>query len=343
MRVLLNSLFVLSDDAYLSLKQDNVHVETKEGKVANIPLRSIESIFCFSYRGASPALLGRCCDLNVSVAFLSPRGKYLCSIMGEQNRNVLLREQQYQESKNPEASLSLASHSIFGKIYNERWVLERATRDHPLSINMKMFKTAASHLAKSAQDALTSSTEEDLRGIEGDAAHQYFSCFDDLILASKDEFYFHSRSRRPPRDKMNALLSFAYTLLMHDCLSALQSVGLDPYIGFMHTLRPGRPSLALDLMEEFRSVVADRFVLSLVNNHQIKAKDFQSTESGAIYLNDSGRRTFLSAWQKRKTKTLEHPYLKETIPWGLIPYAQSLLLSRTVRHDLESYPPFLWK
>lgn len=342
MKTLLKTLFILSDDAYLSLQQDNVRVETDKG-TTDIPLRSLETILSFSYKGASPILLGRCADMGVSVAFFSPHGRYLCSILGENNRNVLLRKEQYRSSDHPSQALKVSSSSIFGKIYNERWVLERALRDHPLSVDKEKLKTTSLHLKDAATNALAASTPDELRGIEGDAAHDYFDCFDDLILTAKSDFYFHQRNRRPPRDRMNALLSFAYTVLMHDCMSALQGVGLDPYVGFLHVDRPGRPSLALDLMEEFRSVASDRFVLSLVNNREIKPSDFDIAENGSVMLNDQGRKVFLQQWWKRKLRPLQHPYLQENMPWGLVPYVQALLLSRTIRGDLEKYPPFLWK
>ncbi|MGO5462915.1 type I-C CRISPR-associated endonuclease Cas1c [Bifidobacterium animalis] len=343
MKQLLNTLFVTSEDVYLSLEQDNVTVLQEERKLARIPLRSIESIFCFSYKGASPSLMGKCADMGVGLHFYSPRGFYYCSILGESNRNVLLRMEQFRKSEDEERSLNIAKSFILAKVYNARWVLERAKRDHGMRVDVERLESAIGQLIEAMKAAESSVSLDELRGVEGSAAKVYFNVFDELILREKRDFYFVSRSRRPPLDRMNALMSFIYSLLTNDCTAALQGNGLDPYIGFMHVERPGRPALALDLMEELRPVLADRFALSLVNTGAVRPKDFDLQENGSVFLSESGRKKVLSAWQKRKAETITHPYLKESVSWGLVPYVQALLLARTVRGDLEQYPPFFWK
>ena len=343
MKQLLNTLFVLTEDAYLALENDNVIVLGKDNKLAAVPLRSIEQILCFSYRGASPALMGKCAEFNVGLSFYSPRGKYYCSVLGETNRNVLLRREQFRMADDESRSLDIAQSFILGKVFNCRWVLERTKREHPMIVDIDKVSQTSMTLRDTQKVISATSTIDGLRGIEGRAAKDYFNVFGDLIIRNKDSFFFDARTRRPPLDRMNALLSFIYALLMSDCVAALQGAGLDPYVGFMHVDRPGRPSLALDLMEEFRPAVADRFTLSLVNMGVIKPLDFEEQENGGIYLNESGRKTTLAAWQKHKSETITHPFLKEKIPWGLVPYVQALLLTRTIRTDLEAYPPFMWK
>ncbi len=343
MRQLLNTLFVMTEDAYLALENDNVVVETGKNKLGKVPLRSLDSILSFTYGGASPSLMGKCADMGVNLSFFSPRGKYYCSIFGETNRNVLLRKQQFEISEDSDKSLSIAKNMITGKLFNSRWVLERAKRDHGMRINVDLVSHSIQRLVRSVETARTAATLDELRGIEGLAAQQYFRAFDEMILRNKDDFYFEVRSRRPPLDNMNALLSFIYVLIERDCAAALHGIGLDPYIGFFHVDRPGRESLALDLMEELRSSLCDRFALTLVNNGIMNDRDFEHRENGGVFLNDSGRKTLLAEWQKRKQDTLTHPYLKEKIQWGMVPYVQALLLSRSVRGDLDEYPPFLWK
>lgn len=343
MRKLLNTLFVLTEDAYLSLKNDNVIVQVGEEKRAAVPLRSIEQILCFSYKGASPALMGRCVEFDVNVSFFSPTGRYYCSILGERNRNVLLRREQFRIADDENRSLGFARAFILGKVFNCRWVLERTKRDHALRVNVDRISQQSQLLQASLGSVRSCTSMDELRGIEGNAARDYFYAFDDMILRDKDDFYYEQRSRRPPLDKLNALLSFVYTLLTGDCTAALQGVGLDPYVGFMHVDRPGRVSLALDLMEEFRPVLADRFVLTLINNGVVKPTDFEEQENGGVFLNDNGRKSVLAAWQKHKSEQITHPFLQEKIPWGLVPYVQALLLVRALRGDLDGYPPLLWK
>lgn len=343
MKQLLNTLFVMTEDAYLALENDNVVIYQNDQTLAKVPLRSIEGIMCFSYKGASPALMGRCGKLGVSMAFYSPRGHYYCSVLGEENRNVLLRREQFRVADDEQKSLRYAKSFIVGKLYNAKWVLERTKRDHALRVNIDRLAEQSGKLSAALSKARKSLTIDELRGVEGLAAKDYFYAFDDLVLKNKDDFFFTSRSRRPPLDRLNALLSFCYSILTNDCIAALQGVGLDPYVGFMHTDRPGRASLALDLVEEFRPVLADRFVLTLVNTGAVKPGDFEIRENGGVLLSDFGRKKVLAAWQKKKSDQILHPFLQEKISWGLVPYVQALLLARSLRGDLDDYPPFMWK
>lgn len=343
MRKLLNTLFVLSEGSYLSLDGENVLISKEKKQIARFPLHTLEGIISFSYAGASPALMGACAQRNVDLAFFTPHGKFLARAIGETKGNVLLRQQQFRISDDPANSCQYSKGFLLGKVYNARWVLERATRDHPQRVPVDELKKISEQLATALTNIENAETSEELRGIEGEAAKLYFSGFDNLILQQRKTFAFTRRSRRPPLDPVNALLSFAYTLLARDCAAALEGVGLDPYVGFLHRPRPGRTSLALDLMEELRSVYADRFVVTCINQKTILPKHCEKQESTAVLLTEEGRRAFLEAWQTRKQQMIQHPFLKEKIPWGLVPYVQALLLARTIRGDLERYPPFFWK
>lgn len=343
MRQLLNTLFVTSEDVYLSLDGENVVASRSGETLARYPLHTLQSIVSFSYSGASPALMGACAQREVALAFCSPRGRFLARISGPTQGNVLLRRMQYRMADDPAQSCRIARNMIFGKVYNGRWSIERTRRDHAMRIDEPRFSAVSAQLHELLPQIAAEDSLERLRGLEGVGAAAYFSVLDDMILREKESFYFKERSRRPPLDPFNALLSFAYTLLAHDCASALESVGLDAYVGYLHRDRPGRESLALDLMEELRPCLADRFVLTLINNRVIKASDFQYRESGAVLLTDTARKTVLQKWQERKKETITHPFLEEKLPWGLVPYIQSLLLARYLRGDLDGYPPFLWK
>ncbi len=343
MKKLLNTLYVTSSDNYLSLDGENVVIKKEDQEVMRLPLLNVESIVTFGYTGASPALMRACAEKNIALCFLSPNGRFLARIVGEVHGNVLLRKKQYRVSDDEQQSLSIAQNMIIGKLYNSRWVIERATRDHAMRIDVDKLKKASELIKNSIEMVKTCETLEQLRGVEGESAIRYFGVLDELILQQKEDFKFINRSRRPPLDKVNALLSFAYTLLANDVSSALEGVGLDPYVGFLHRDRPGRVSLALDLMEEMRSVIADRFVISLINKREVNNKGFSVKENGAVIMNDATRKVFLSAWQERKQETITHPYLEEKIKWGLLPHVQAMLLARHLRGDLEAYPPFLWK
>lgn len=343
MRRLLNTLFVTSEDAYLSLDGENVVVNREKEEVARFPLHTLSGIISFSYAGASPALMGACAQRDISLSFCSPRGKFLARTAGVSNGNVLLRRTQYRFADDPAMSCQIARTVLFGKLYNARWSVERTRRDHPMRIDVAQFQNASETLKGLLPDILAATSLEALRGLEGAGASVYFGVLDQMILRNKEAFFYHGRNRRPPLDNVNALLSFTYSLLGHDCAGALESVGLDAYVGFLHRDRPGRTSLALDLMEELRPCFADRFVLSLINNRVILPEDFVTSDSGAVSLTETGRRKFLKRWQERKQEVILHPYLEEKLPWGLVPFVQALLLSRFLRGDLDEYPPFLWK
>ena len=343
MRKWLNTLFVLSEDSYLALDGETVLVLAGEEKRGQFPLHTLENILCFSYKGASPALMGACAARGVNLAFLSPRGRFLARVSGEISGNVLLRRTQYRVADDGAQSCRLARSFVFGKVYNGRWCLERARRDHALRVDGERLAHASALLADALPAILREEEPGALLGLEGQAAASYFGAFDGLILNQRETFAFSGRSRRPPLDPINALLSFTYTLLANACAGALESVGLDACVGFLHRDRPGRQSLALDLMEELRPPLADRFVVTLVNNRVLRPGHFLQRENGAVWLTDEGRKLFLSAWQKRLGETLTHPYLKEKLAWGLVPYVQALLLARYLRGDLDAYPPFLWK
>lgn len=343
MKHLLNTLFVTSEDAWLSLDGENVVVNREKTAVARFPLHNLQMIVCFSYAGASPALMGACAERGVGLSFCTPRGKFLARTSGISRGNVLLRQSQYRLADDPAESCRIARTMIFGKVYNARWSIERTRRDHKMRIDEESFRAASQSLKALLPQILEAEDGETLRGLEGAAASGYFRIFDDMILRQKESFCFRGRNRRPPLDKVNAMLSFAYSLLANDCASALESVGLDAYVGFLHRERPGRSSLALDLMEELRPCMADRFVLTLINNRILTPEDFTQEESGAVRMRDAGRQKFLKQWQLKKQETITHPYLEEKIPWGLTPYLQALLLARYLRGDLDAYPPFLWK
>ena len=342
MRKLLNTLFVLNPDTYLSLDNNAVLVQQDDKKLQRIPLLQLEQIYYFGYKGASPALMGYCASNNIRLSFITPKGKFLCAVSGENNGNVLLRKEQYRISDDEKSAVIIARNFIIGKIYNARRVLLKAARDHSLRIDIDKVTNINNILSTYIRSARTSENLAELRGIEGVAAEQYFSCFDELVLQQKDDFRFLVRSRRPPLNRTNALLSFAYVMLANECAAGLSAVGLDPYVGFMHTDRPGRMSLALDLMEELRSVIADRLVLSLINTKAVLPHMFEIKENGSCFMNDEGKKAFFTAWQKKKQETIKHPFLGEKIEWGLIPYVQALLLARYIRGDLDEYPPFFW-
>jgi CRISPR-associated protein Cas1 len=343
MKKLLNTLFVTTPDAYLALDGENIVVK-KDGEILKrYPLHNLEAVCTFGYTGVSPALMGACAERNIALTFMSGSGRFLARVIGETRGNVILRKEQYRISDDERRSALIARNFIFGKVYNSKWILERATRDYPLRLNVTRLKQVASSLSETLKLVRQVDNLDVLRGVEGTAAAQYFSVLDDLILQNKEEFFFRGRSKRPPLDKVNALLSFVYTLLTHEVSAAMEAVGLDAYVGFMHRDRPGRPSLALDMIEELRSVFADRFVLSLINKRMVSASGFYTKENGAVLMDGDTRKHILQAWQEKKQEKIQHPYLQENISWGLVPYAQALLLARYIRGDLDEYPPFLWK
>ncbi len=343
MRKLLNTLYVTSPNTYLSLDGENIVILKDEAEILRIPLHNLEGIVAFGYTGASPALMGACAKRNIALSFMKQSGKFLGRVVGEIKGNVTLRKTQYRLSDDVVESNRIAKSFITGKIYNARWVVERATRDYAARLDVDKLKGVCKTLVNSLKLVESCQDLEQLRGFEGEAAAQYFKVFDDLILQQKEHFYFRSRNKRPPLDNVNAMLSFVYTLLAHDVAAALETVGLDPYVGFLHRDRPGRVSLALDMMEELRAVYADRFVISLINKREINADGFTQKENGAVNMDDDTRKDILKAWQSRKQEIITHPFLQEKLEWGLVPYAQAMLLARFIRGDLDGYPTFMWK
>ena len=302
MRRLLNTLFVLNEEEYLALENENVVVKIDDKTLGQVPLLNLENILYFGYKGASPSLMGECAKRKIGLCFLSRHGRFLARVSGMNQGNILLRKKQYLLSEDSGESCNLAKNFIVGKIFNARTVIERMKRDHPLNIDKNKFQAISNDLKNLVRKAREVQDKEILLGIERNAASLYFSLFNDLILTNKQDFEFNSRQRHPPIGKVNALLSFAYTILAHDCASALESVGLDAYVGYLHNDRPGRPSLALDLMEELRAVYADRFVLTLINNRVIKNFYFGEKENGITMLNKDGRKVFLMIGRRRKKK-----------------------------------------
>ena len=340
MRKLLNTLYITTPEAYLSKDGMNVVVSVNQQEVFRIPAINIEGIVTFGYMGASPGLMKLCSDNGISLTFLSPQGRFVSRIQGQTKGNVLLRKRQYQLSDDKNWSLNVARIMIGGKIQNYRAILRRYIRDYGENEEVNQ---AVDLLDRYKRDALYAADKEQLIGYEGMASNVYFEVLSWLILNQRKDFPFHGRNRRPPKDAVNAMLSFAYTLIAHDMAAALETVGLDPYVGFLHTLRPGRVSLALDMMEELRAYLGDRFVLSLINKRQVSSADFLFQGENGVVMADKCRKTFISAWQSRKRETIIHPYLNEKIEIGLLPYVQAMLMARFIREDIEGYPVFLIK
>lgn len=340
MRKLLNTLYITTPESYLSKDGENVVVSVKQQEIFRISVLNIEAIVTFGYMGASPGLMKLCADNGISLTFLSPHGQFISRIQGPVHGNVLLRKAQYAISDDEIASTGIAKICIAGKVQNYRSVLRRYERDYGANNEIE---NAIAEMDRSKLRILQADAKDTIRGLEGDAATCYFSVFQHLIINQKEDFPFNGRNRRPPKDAVNAMLSLAYTLLGNEITSALESVGLDPYVGFLHALRPGRASLALDMMEELRAYMGDRFVLSLINRKQISASDFLYQGEKGVVLTENGRKTFLTAWQNRKKETITHPFLQEKMSIGLIPYSQAMLMARCIRGDLDSYPVFIVK
>jgi len=343
MKHLLNTLYITTQGSYLCKEGETVHVRIENETKLRVPIHTLSGIICFGQVLCSPPLLGLCGKRGVTVSFLSENGRFLARVQGPVAGNVLLRKEQFRRSDDQEKSAEIARSVVIAKIANSRTVLMRAARENGDPVATAEISSVADLLARHLKNLENLVPLDTLRGIEGDAGRQYFSVFDHLITSQADGFHFSARTRRPPMDPMNALLSFLYTLLVHDVASALEGVGLDPAVGFLHRDRPGRPSLALDLMEELRPPFADRLALSLVNRQQIKINDFDVTETGAVLMKENARKEVLKAWQKRKQEEITHPFINERIPFGLVPHVQALLLSRYLRNDLDAYPPFRWR
>ena len=339
----LNTLFVTTQGAYLAKEGETVVVKVQNEVRLRLPVHTIGGIVCFGNVLCSPFLLGFCAERDVTISFLTEHGRFLARVMGPVSGNVLLRRQQYRKADDPKATAEITGSLLAGKLANCRTVLQRALRDHEEKVNVQAVKEASARMTRYLERLNNETNLDALRGIEGDAARMYFSVFNELITAQKEDFVFEERNRRPPLDNVNCLLSFVYTLTMHDVRSALESVGLDPAVGFLHRDRPGRPGLALDLMEEFRPFLADRLVLSLINLKKVRKSGFKKSDSGAVLMSDETRKEVLIAYQNRKQEEIMHPFLGEKVHVGMLFFIQALLFSRSLRGELDAYPPFIWK
>jgi CRISPR-associated protein Cas1 len=343
LRKLLNTLYVTMPDAYLACDGENVLIKVENEIKFRVPVHNLEGIVCFGFAGASPGLMHLCCERGVALSFLTEYGNFMGRVTGRISGNILLRRNQYRWTESNEIAVRLAKRFITAKIINSRAVLHRALRDHPQAVDTQLLTQTVKDLARMVKQLERAEDLSVIRGVEGQAANLYFSAFDQLILTQKDAFRMTGRNRRPPLDRINALLSFLYTLLTHEVAAALESIGLDPQAGFLHRDRPGRPSLALDVMEELRPHFADRLAVTLINRNQIDSEGFVVKENGAVIMDEKTRKELLVAWQKRKQEEIMHPYLEEKVPLGLVPYIQAMLLARHIRGDIEDYPPFFWK
>lgn len=341
MKHLLNTLYVMSEDSYLYYRNENVCVRIGDEEKVSVPALSLEAVVCFGQKTVSTPLLGFCAERGITLTFLSPNGRFYGSLQGQVSGNILLRKKQFRALDDLAFTVPFVRNLLFAKIGNGRNVLMRAARDTDDEAAANKLQDCCGHLGALARQLSDVDSIDSMRGIEGTAAKTYFSCFDDM-LSGQCPLRFGTRSRRPPLNEVNAALSFAYTLLTREIKSALETVGLDPAAGFMHVLRPGRPALALDLLEELRAPLCDRFVVSMLNKRQLTEKSF-THDSRAVLLNDDGRKLVVTAWQKRKQEEIMHPFLKEKVAIGLIPYTQAMLLARTLRGDLDLYPPFRWR
>lgn len=344
MKKLLNTVYITSENASLRKDGENLVASIDGAERSRVPLHMLMSVVTFGAISVSPALIGACALAGITIVLLDRNGRFQARIEGPVSGNVLLRRQQYRVSETP---VAIVRSILIGKIANQRAVLMRALRDYGETLApeaAQALKSAVVRMGVILRRVEFSKENVDvMRGSEGEAAQVYFSVFDWLIRSDEPQMRWTGRSRRPPRDPMNALLSFLYTLLTHDCRSAAEAVGLDPAVGFLHRDRPGRPSLALDLMEELRPVLADRLALSLVNRGQVKARDFETRDGGAIMMSDEARKVVLKAWQERKKDERAHPFLEERAPIGLFPYLQAQMLARHLRGDLDGYPPLIWE
>ena len=344
MRRQLNTLYVTTDGAWLRKDGATIVMEVEREERARLPVHMLESLVCIGRIAVSPQLLGFCTEQGISICYLTPYGRFLARVEGPVSGNVLLRREQYRRSDDPQSCAAIVRNLLVGKIHNQRAVLARGWRDYGDRLSDRIaFQHALRRLKRIPQRILEGNDVDLLRGLEGEAAQAYFGVFDQLIRAESPLLRFGGRNRRPPRDAFNALLSFLYTLLTHDCRSALETVGLDPAVGFLHRDRPGRPSLALDIAEEFRPLLGERLALSLINRRQLNERDFRVFDNGAVQLKDDARKTVLVAYQERKREQLHHAFLDEKVDVGLLPFVQAQLLARHMRGDLDGYPPFLWK
>jgi len=343
MKHLLNTLYVTTPGAYLCREGETVVVRVEQETKLQVPIVALEGIVCIGGAGYTPPLMELCAERGVQVSCLTEQGRFMARVSGPVSGNILLRKEQYRRAEEPGKAAKLAAAFVIGKVANCRTVLLRAGRDSKDEASVEAFSKCADYLRNLIDRLRKEADIETVRGKEGEAGHAYFSVFDRLIVAQKEGFCFRERTRRPPLDNVNTLLSFVYTLLAHDCVGACEAVGLDPQAGFLHADRPGRPSLALDIMEEFRPFFADRLVLTLINRQQVKADGFKKTASGAGIMTPDTKKEVVKAYQERKREELEHPFINEKVAIGLLPYIQARLLARHLRGDLDGYPPFLWK
>ena len=341
MRKLLQTLYITNELAYCSLDGENIVISVENKEVKRVPFVNFENIVCFSYLGCSPALMGKCGEKGIPICFLRPSGRFLARVTGEIKGNVHLRRAQFERLSDEQVCLKLTQNVIAAKFHNSRYILSRALRDHADKINADSISKAIESMSAGIEAVYESLNIDSVRGYEGECSRKYFEVFNELIIKNKDEFIFLNRTKYPPLDRVNAMLSYFYTILSLDIQSALETVGLDPYIGFFHADRSGRASLALDLIEELRAYIVDRFVLSMINLQQVKGDDFLQKEGGGIIMTDECRRTMLTAWQKRKHETVTHPIIKEKIEIGLIPYVQANLLAKYIRGDIPEYTPYI--
>lgn len=343
MKRLLNTLYVTTPGTYLARDGTTVLVRVERETKLSIPIHTLGGIVCFGTVTCSPPLMGLCAEHDVCLSFLTENGQFLARVQGPVSGNVLLRRSQYRCADDPAFCAEVARSFVAAKVSNGRTVLLRAAREREEGPERNMLADATAYMSRTLDNLQEAATLDAVRGCEGDAARAYFGAFDALITANKEDFFFKERSRRPPLDNVNALLSFLYTLLAHDVAAALEGVGLDPAVGYLHRDRPGRPGLALDLMEEFRPFLADRLALSLINRQQVRGKGFERTETGAVAMDDDTRKEVLVAYQKRKQEEINHPFLDEKVSIGLLPHVQALLLARYLRGELDGYPPYFWK
>lgn len=338
----LNTLYITSDDAFVHKERETFVVEVNSEKIFQAPIHTIENVVCFGFKALTPQLMASCAENNVGISYLTKNGKFLARVYGAQKGNVLLRKAQYAISDNEFESLKIARPIIAAKVSNYRHLLLRHQRNHPDNCPDEV-AVAAETLGRRLLNIQKTETLDELRGYEGECATMYFGVLSFLIISQQEDFSFTTRSKRPPLDPANALLSFLYAILANDVRSALETVGLDPQVGFLHQIRSGRPSLALDLMEEFRAYLGDRIMLNLINLKQVAKKDFEIRESGEVRMSDSARKELLTAYQKRKQEEITHPYLGEKMTIGLLPHIQAQLLARHIRGDISDYPPFYLK
>ncbi len=343
MKKYLNTLYLTSKGTYIHKERETIIVEIEKKKAAQFPLHTIGNIYCFGQVMVSPALMGFCGEKGVGLAFFTWYGKFLARVAGPVSGNVLLRRTQYRFADDQSKCLDFSKNVIGAKVASTRASLQRHLRNYPETERKKEITEAIEIKKRNLKRVKVADNIGRVRGLEGEAAHAYFSVLNDLIVKQKEDFIISHRNRRPPKDNVNAMLSFVYTLIEHDCISACEGVGLDPSVGFLHRDRPGRYSLALDFLEEFRSFIGDRLVLSLINRGQVRKNDFETTESGAVRMGERARKTILTAYQDRKKSEMEHPFFKEKAPVGLFFHFQAQLLARHLRGDIDFYPPFYWR